>query len=254
MGKRKRKGLEAADPLDGARQAAATIRDHGEATAATFAALAEEAAQTQQRIKTEVEKMTAAEGQKCAGRLDRLCDEVGAAFQAQQEEVEQLHKKVKRSHFEDPIKLNVGGQQFSTSLDTLRSVPDTYFSACFSGNYSMKKGEDGTYFIDRDPEVFGTILNYLRTRKVILPTSDEEFIAKLLCEADFYMLAELESMLRPKPIPKPTYDSEIATAEDFAWLKDQIPDGLPQSFNLLYRSTRDGDTPAKFHELCDGKE
>merc|ERR1719228_826737 len=123
MGKRKREGLQAADPLDGARQAAATIRDHGEATAATFAALAEEAAQTQQRIKTEVEKMTtfmtnfgttmtrlagdlsktigaaakkaAAEGQKCAGKLDRLCDEVGAAFQTQDSEAfkAKLHNK-----------------------------------------------------------------------------------------------------------------------------------------------------------------
>ena len=48
------------------------------------------------------------------------------------------------------IKLDVGGQTFSTSLSTLKSFPDSMLGAMFSGRHPLEPGDDGTYFIDRD--------------------------------------------------------------------------------------------------------
>ena len=55
---------------------------------------------------------------------------------------------------ETPIKLNVGGKYFSTSLTTLQSYESSFFGALVSGRWEVKKQEDGAIFIDRNPAVF----------------------------------------------------------------------------------------------------
>merc|ERR1712154_273724 len=51
------------------------------------------------------------------------------------------------------IKLNVGGQRFTTYAFTLCKSP--YFQALFSGNFGDKPNEDETYFIDRSVIILG---------------------------------------------------------------------------------------------------
>merc|ERR1712129_392585 len=46
---------------------------------------------------------------------------------------------------------------------------ESYFKARFSSKYSMKPSIDGSYFIDRDGELFKYILEYFRTGTLILP-------------------------------------------------------------------------------------
>jgi len=61
------------------------------------------------------------------------------------------------------ILLNVlGGHRFETSLQTLTSVPDTYFESLFSGRFELTLDAEGTYSIDRDGVHFRHILNFLR--------------------------------------------------------------------------------------------
>ena len=61
------------------------------------------------------------------------------------------------------IKLDVGGHKFTTSLQNLTSVPDTYLEAFFSGRYLLgAPNAEGAYFIDRDGTHFRLVLNYLR--------------------------------------------------------------------------------------------
>ena len=60
------------------------------------------------------------------------------------------------------IDLNVGGTFYSTTLDTLRSDPDSMLCAMFSGRVGVLKDKDSRYFIDRDGNLFRHILNFLR--------------------------------------------------------------------------------------------
>lgn len=88
----------------------------------------------------------------------------------------------------DIIHLNVGGQRFSTSRQTLTSTPDSFFCSLLSGRISSHKDETGAIFIDRDPFFFGKILNYLRTKEIQLNNID---IHSLRHEAEFYGIKPL---------------------------------------------------------------
>lgn len=73
-----------------------------------------------------------------------------------------LEKKLDATQITDPVVLNVGGEKFHCSADTLRKFPDTYFSALVSGRWELKKGTDEAIFIDQDPDTFRLILSFLR--------------------------------------------------------------------------------------------
>ena len=67
------------------------------------------------------------------------------------------------------IKLNVGGQHFTTYESTLYKSP--YFRALCSGKFGDEQIEDGRFFIDRDGEHFKYLLNFLRCGFVEVPTA-----------------------------------------------------------------------------------
>lgn len=52
--------------------------------------------------------------------------------------------------------------RFSTSKTTLNQIPDTFFTSLLSGRIQSLRDENGAIFIDRDPDLFSLILNYLR--------------------------------------------------------------------------------------------
>ncbi|CAJ0957186.1 unnamed protein product, partial [Mesorhabditis belari] len=86
------------------------------------------------------------------------------------------------------INLNVGGRRFSTSRGTLTWIPDSFFTSLVSGRIPTVKDELGAIFIDRDPDVFRVILNYLRTKQVELRSVS---VSSLKHEALFFGLAPL---------------------------------------------------------------
>lgn len=96
------------------------------------------------------------------------------------------------SHVGDIIHLNVGGQRFSTSRQTLTWIPDTFFTALLSGRIPSLRDETGAIFIDRDPRNFSTILNYLRTREIDLQATDMRVLRQ---EAEYYGIAPLVKRL-----------------------------------------------------------
>ena len=84
-----------------------------------------------------------------------------------QKEKDQLQKEIQLmsevNKIQDScIKLNIGGHLYTTSTLTLTKDPQSMLAAMFSGRHSVKKEEDGSYFIDRDGTHFRYILNYLR--------------------------------------------------------------------------------------------
>lgn len=171
-------------------------------------------------------------------------------LQKEKEAFDSVAKKLEHVNFASTVKLNVGGQLFSTSLQTLKKDPGSMLHAMFSERFDTKPAEDGTYFIDRDGTHFRYILNYLRTGRLLVP--DDRLVQKeLLEEAEFYQIRGIIDELCPQPF----LESKILSDEHKdiminQWLKDQLD--LPHStFVLLYRASRDGWSTATFHTCCD---
>ena len=90
-------------------------------------------------------------------------------LEAKRENIKEMSKKVTDVNFKDIVKLNVGGERFETSLDTLTKFPNSLFAMMFSGSVATKQGKDDTYFIDRD----GSHFRY----STILVTGSYQFFA-----------------------------------------------------------------------------
>ena len=107
--------------------------------------------------------------------------------------------KIKKINASDGsiIKLNVGGQYFTTSKATLLADKNSLLGAMFSGYHEVTKSSDGSYFIDADGTYFHIILNFLRGRitDVSELPKDEEALVKLRAEADFYQLSTLKELI-----------------------------------------------------------
>jgi dsDNA-specific endonuclease/ATPase MutS2 len=62
----------------------------------------------------------------------------------------------------DRVVLNIGGTRFTTSILTLTTDKDSFFSGMFSEVGHQQPDEYNEYFIDRSPTHFPIILNFLR--------------------------------------------------------------------------------------------
>lgn len=94
--------------------------------------------------------------------------------------------------------LNVGGTKFETTRETLTKVPGSFFETLLSGRWNPSLDRDGCIFIDREPAVFGYILNYLRDypRVTLNPYALQHGQIVLLSEeAKFYQLTTLSKVL-----------------------------------------------------------
>ena len=86
----------------------------------------------------------------------------------------------------DRIIINVGGKRHETYATTLQTIPDTRL-AWLAENFTDFKQE---FFFDRNPELFGIILNYYRTGQLHAP---RDFCGPLFkAELEFWGIAETE--------------------------------------------------------------
>lgn len=95
----------------------------------------------------------------------------------------------------DPVSLNVGGEIYTTTLDTLTRCRDSMLGAMFTGQISTLRDKRGNVFIDRDGKVFRHILNYLRSSSLDLPEGFSE-LPLLRREADFFQVRPLLEEIR----------------------------------------------------------
>ncbi|KAM4676214.1 BTB/POZ domain-containing protein KCTD9 isoform 2-T2 [Discoglossus pictus] len=92
----------------------------------------------------------------------------------------------------DWLTLNVGGRYFTTTRSTLVSKePDSMLSHMFSNRdaWGNKKDHRGAFLIDRSPEYFEPILNYLRHGQLIV--NDGVNLLGVLEEAKFFGIDSL---------------------------------------------------------------
>ena len=173
-----------------------------------------------------------------------------------------MSKKLDQVHFSSTVKLNVGGQHFTTSVQTLTKDPNSMLAAMFSGKFDMKPSEDGSFFIDRDGTHFRFILNFLRTGKLTLPEG-ATCTKELEEEAEFYQIQGLIEALRAAKLTvtnkactpeEPFRESTILmNVEHRRILKAWLPGAMVGEWRLLFRASGDGFAASAFHSKCDNK-
>lgn len=94
------------------------------------------------------------------------------------------------------VKLNVGGRVFLTDKETLSEG----MLGALIKHQNPAQQIDGHYFIDRDPDTFRWILNFLRGSKVLPPkhSTDIQLIRE---EAEYFALDQLAARIQHMSCP-----------------------------------------------------
>lgn len=87
---------------------------------------------------------------------------------------------------EPTVDLNVGGTVFETARATLVQQSGSYLESLLSGRYQISRDRFGRIFINRDPEHFRTILNFLRNPQTPPMPRDSAESEALVKEAGYY--------------------------------------------------------------------
>jgi len=172
-----------------------------------------------------------------------------------------VKEKLKISSLSGMVTLNVGGREFKTSVETLTKFQGTFFTSLFSAQWELERDHNGQIFIDRDGDLFGYILNYLRSGEFLLP--DERARQQFILEAQFFGLRELLGILSVEHFNKQQLEDSIKVQNLFPYstiLDDNQKLQLNEFYgvkdnkwNLLYKGSRDGFKANDFHRLCDNK-
>jgi len=98
----------------------------------------------------------------------------------------------KRPFNRNLVKLNVGGVRYITTESTLKSRGQNFFTALLSnlvnGTWECVQDEEDYLFIDRNGAAFESVLEYLRTGRLFLPTGVSK--EQIAVEFDYYSIAE----------------------------------------------------------------
>lgn len=112
-----------------------------------------------------------------------------------------------------PVRVDVGGCVYTTSLETLTKFADSRLSKMFNGSLPVvMDAAKQQYFIDRDGKSFRYILNFMRTNRLVLPERYDDHLS-LLEEAKYYELEpvvkELEKVIGARKRFKPNESSSL---------------------------------------------
>lgn len=104
-------------------------------------------------------------------------------------------------------------KQFMTTIQTLTSYGDNVFTAMLSGGHTVLKNGD-YYFIDRNPELFEVVLDYLRTGKLHIPPHLDK--TRVLEEFKFYYIGTETLVVNDLTLGDLIYDTHKNALETLA--------------------------------------
>eukprot|EP00760_Papus_ankaliazontas_P038576 PhM_4_TR9194/c0_g1_i1/m.16018 len=110
-------------------------------------------------------------------------------FEEEKAEATRLAEAMARD-VKDKVTLDIGGHCYSTTMATLRRYPRSLFGKMFSGRAPLPAVDEhsGGYFFDRNGELFGFILDFLRDGSVVAPV---QLHAAIRREAEYFDLTEI---------------------------------------------------------------
>ena len=201
------------------------------------------------------------------GTAERLCAEAirmhsdleNKLINASNEEKEwkDIRVKLATTVVDGKVILDVGGEKYSTSVETLTREKNTFFTALFSRQWKLELDPaDKSIFIDRDGKLFQHILAYFRTRKIPVDVmSNESLRQALIIEAEYFRLQDLLFILStPEREQQRRIDAFFLDGTLAAGYKAKLNEFYgkkDQRWSLIYKVSRDGFDAAAFHRLCD---
>jgi hypothetical protein len=143
------------------------------------------------------------------------------------------------------ITLDIGGRKFKTTLDTLRSGSGL-FHRQLSGRFPWSRQEDGSYFMDADPDLFAHLLRFMR-RPEVFPLFytkangfDYDLYNRLEIEAEYFQMDELREWIKEKKYLKAiethTQSAQVGTLNQLA--PKSIPAHHSQDNYMVPRTRR----------------
>lgn len=76
--------------------------------------------------------------------------------------------------------LDIGGTKLIVGRSTLAKVPDSSLAALFSGQAPVTKTGEGCVFLDRNPQIFKYVIDYLQSDLKYLPQDVSDDTKKLI--------------------------------------------------------------------------
>lgn len=154
------------------------------------------------------------------------------------------------------VQLNVRGVKLQCFRSTLTQCPKSMLGIKFGDRWRLQEEDlvEGAVWIDHDPEMFTTVLDFLRLKSLgagetqglpFIPNAKREAFSNLL---QYLAMEEYLSL--------PTFSSFILSAQDEAALLGLTKEALGPAFTkaqpeLLFRASRDGFSASTFHRMCD---
>jgi hypothetical protein len=137
-----------------------------------FAALVEQARVLQATHETARDAVLAEAKQQAAHEVAQMKAEARGHCRQLVEQAERRHARLVREatamselrqHWDSgTVRLDVGGHKYTTSVATLRRVPDSMLDSLVSGRFALTQTEEQCVFIDRDGALFPHVLDWLR--------------------------------------------------------------------------------------------
>jgi hypothetical protein len=137
--------------------------------------------------------------------VKNLFQEMQESQQKLNEKLEQREKKVTeretrldevlKAHKnpETIIKIKVGDVLFTTDIQVINSIKDTYLSTLVAEGVGKTK-EENAYFLARDPISFKIILEYLTYGEILTNEVSQKLWKRVAVDSQFYGLKELEEI------------------------------------------------------------
>lgn len=109
------------------------------------------------------------------------------------------------------VKLNVGGRTFITTKTTLCRDSKSFLCRLCQNDPDLNSAKDdtGAFLIDRDPDYFAPVLNYLRHSKLIF--GQNLTLEGVLEEAEFYNIDDLIALTKQHIEERDTKHSQGCT-------------------------------------------